>query len=123
MDYQQAQPVRQPSAISRWTDKITNSMLCNYFYIFFIIFAVWAGLALLGGIWIFISRSKMSIGMLISLIINVILSFGISGTTALFLYLICDRALMPAMRSGFADYEEEVNEEQIYEEEQIDGSQ
>ena len=39
-------------------------------------------------------------------IVNIILSFGISATTALFLYLICDRALKPAMMAaGFANYE------------------
>jgi hypothetical protein len=79
-------------------------MICNYFYIFFIIFAVWAGLSLLAGVWIFASRRSMSFGMLLGLIINIILSFGISATTALFLYLICDRALQPAMAAaGFED--------------------
>ena len=87
----------------QWANKISNSLICNYFYIFFVIFAVWAALALFGGLMIFASRSKMTFGMLIAVIINVLLSFGISATTALFLYLICDRALKPAM--GFADYE------------------
>lgn len=82
-------------------------MICNYFYVFFIIFAVWAGLSLLAGVWIFASRRSMSFGMLIALIINIILSFGISATTALFLYLICDRALKPAMvAAGFEDMED-----------------
>ena len=83
----------------RWTNNISNSMLCNYFYIFFVIFSVWAGLALFTGIWLFASSSKMSFGMLLGLLINIILSFGISATSALFLYLICERALKPAMKS------------------------
>jgi len=83
-------------------------MICNYFYVFFIIFAVWAGLSLLAGIWIFAARRSMSFGMLMALIINIILSFGISATTALFLYLICDRALKPAMFSaGFKNEDED----------------
>ena len=103
MDYQEAARVSSKGAPA-WTNKISNSMICNYFYVFFIIFAVWAGLSLLAGIWIFAARRSMSFGMLMALIINIILSFGISATTALFLYLICDRALKPAMYSaGFQD--------------------
>jgi hypothetical protein len=102
----------KPVQATRWTDKISNSLICNYFYVFFLIFAIWAVLALFGGLWIFASRSKMTFGMLIALIINVLLSFGISATTALGLYLICDRALKPVMRAvGFEDYEEEAYED------------
>jgi len=107
MDYQQAQRAPSSKGAPSWTNKISNSMICNYFYVFFIIFAVWAGLSLLAGVWIFASRRSMSFGMLIALIINIILSFGISATTALFLYLICDRALKPAMvAAGFEDMED-----------------
>ena len=86
------------SSVPSWTNKISNAMLCNYFYIFFLVFSVWAGLALFTGIWLFASSSKMSFGMLIGLLINIILSFGISATSALFLYLICERSLKPAMK-------------------------
>lgn len=77
-----------------WTNKISNNVLCGYFYVFFVIFSVWAGLSLLGGVWIF-ATTKMTIGVLIAVIFNVLLSFGISATSALFLYLICERALKP----------------------------
>ena len=77
-----------------WMDSISNEVVCGYFYIFFLVFSVWAGLSLLGGIWIFAS-SKMSAGQLVYIMFNIILSFGISATSALFLYLICDRALKP----------------------------
>jgi hypothetical protein len=76
------------------TDKIPNNVLCGYFYVFFVIFAVWAALALLGGIWVF-TTSKMTVGMMVSVLLNILLSFGISATSALFLYLICERALKP----------------------------
>ena len=99
MDYQEAARVSSKGAPA-WTNKISNAMICNYFYVFFIIFAVWAGLSLLAGVWIFAARRSMSFGMLMALIINIILSFGISATTALFLYLICDRALQPAMTAA-----------------------
>ena len=85
-----------------WTDSIANSTLCDYFYIFFVIFSVWAGLSLLAGIWVF-SSSKMTIGMLIAVIVNIILSFGISATSALFLYLICERALKPSLQRSSRD--------------------
>ena len=80
----------------QWTDKIPSNVVCNYFYVFFIIFAVWAAISLLGGVWIF-ATTKMSFGMLIGVIFNILLSFGISATSALFLYLICERALKPSM--------------------------
>ena len=95
-------------------------MICNYFYIFFLIFAVWAGLSLLAGVWVFASRRSMTFGMLIALIINIILSFGISATTALFMYLICDRALKPAMvAAGFEDMEHD-QEGTVQEEDEYD---
>jgi uncharacterized membrane protein YedE/YeeE len=79
----------------QWTDKISNTVVCNYFYVFFIIFAVWAAISLLGGVWIF-ATTKMSFAMLFGVTFNILLSFGISATSALFLYLICERALKPA---------------------------
>ena len=79
----------------QWTEKIPDNVICNYFYIFFVIFAVWAALSLLGGVWIF-ATTKMTLGMLVGIMFNIVLSFGISATSALFLYLICERALKPA---------------------------
>ena len=79
----------------QWTDKIPDSIICNYFYIFFVIFTVFAAISLIGGVWIFAS-TKLSFGVLISIIFNILLSFGISATSALFFYLICERALKPS---------------------------
>ena len=84
--------------VPEWTDVIADSAICGYFYVFFVIFSAWAGLSLLGGVWIF-ATSKMTVGTLVSVIFNIILSFGISATSALFLYLICERALKPGMKS------------------------
>ena len=82
----------------QWTDQIPDNLLCNYFYVFFVIFSVWAGLALLYGVWVF-TASKMTVGMMVAVLINILLSFGISATSALFLYLICERALKPSLQS------------------------
>jgi hypothetical protein len=85
-----------------WTNKISNNVLCGYFYVFFVIFSVWAGLSLLGGVWIF-ATTKMGFGMLLAVAFNILLSFGISATSALFLYLICERALKPYANPYVAD--------------------
>lgn len=84
-------------AAPQWTNKISDSVVCNYFYIFFVIFSVLAGINLIAGIWIF-TTSKMSGAMLAAIIFNILMSFGITGVAALFAYLICERALKPAMQ-------------------------
>jgi len=86
----------------QWTDSISDNVLCGYFYIFFIIFSVWAALSVLGGVYIY-ATSKLSFGVLLTIIFNIILSFGISATSALFLYLICERALKPASLQATAN--------------------
>lgn len=79
----------------QWSDAISDAVLCDFFYIFFVIFSIFAALSLLGGIYMFSTSAKMTAPMLFAGIFNIIMSFGISGTSALFLYLICDRALKP----------------------------
>lgn len=81
----------------KWTENISNNVLCNYFYIFFVVFSVWAAISLVGGIWVFAS-TKMPFGVLMAFALNLLLTFGISATTALFHYLICERALMPSRK-------------------------
>ena len=83
--------------MTSWTDNIPDNLLCNYFYVFFVIFAVWAAISLIGGVLIVV-KTKMSPMILISSAFNILLSFGISATSALFLYLICERALKPSMK-------------------------
>jgi uncharacterized membrane protein YedE/YeeE len=90
----------------KWTDKISSTVVCNYFYAFFLVFAVWAALSLLGGVWVF-ATTKMSFGMLIGVLFNILLSFGISATSALFLYLICERALKPSAASASAQSQQQ----------------
>ena len=80
-----------------WFDKIDSSIVCGYFYVFFVIFSVWAGLSLLAGVYVF-ATTKMPASMLVAVIFNILISFGISATSALFLYLICERALKPSIK-------------------------
>jgi energy-coupling factor transporter transmembrane protein EcfT len=88
-----------PHAKKQWTDKLANHVLCDYFYIFFVIFSVMAGISFIGGVYIF-TTTKMPFGQLMSVIFSILLSFGVYSITALFLYLICDRALP---KDGFQD--------------------
>ena len=81
--------------IAHQTDKIPNTVLCGYFYVFFLIFSAFAAVSLIAGIWVFTS-SKLPFGQLMMFLFHVLLSFGISATSALFLYLICERALKPS---------------------------
>lgn len=85
----------------KFTEKIADSTICSYFYIFFMIFSIWAALSLLSGIYVF-ATTKMAFSVLVGFIISILLSFGISATSALFLYLICERALKPAQRAAVA---------------------
>ena len=93
--YKKLYGINRKMSAPEWTDKIPSAVICNYFYVFFMIFAVWAAISLIGGVWIF-ATTKMTLGLLVAFIFNIILSFGISATSALFLYLICERALKPS---------------------------
>jgi hypothetical protein len=80
--------------MSSWTDKISNEVVCGYFYAFFLVFSVLGGLSILGGILLVVS-SKLNSGQLAFSLFHTFLSAGLSITSALFLYLICERALKP----------------------------
>ena len=82
----------------QWTDTIPNNILCGYYYVFFIIFSVWAAVSVIGGVWIY-ARSNLSFGLLAIFMFQIILTFGLAATNALFLHLICERALKPAAQA------------------------
>ena len=99
----------------QWSDAISDVVVCDFFYIFFIIFSVFAALSLLGGIYMFTMTNKMSLPTLVAVIFNTVMTFGISCTSALFLYLICDRALKPNYEGyveHYADKKEEMQSRQ-----------
>lgn len=102
----------EPQRKQQWSDAISDVVLCDYFYIFFVIFSVFAALSLLGGIYMFTMTNKMSLPTLIAVIFNTIMTFGISCTSALFLYLICDRALKPNYESYVDNFEDKKEEMQ-----------
>ena len=97
------QQPQQPQPKPQWTDAISNVVVCDFYYIFFVIFAIFAAISVLGGIYIF-ATTKMPFSQLIGVFFNIILTGGLSATSALFIYLICDRSLQPKY-DGFTDAE------------------
>ena len=56
---------------------------------------IWGIIGLIGTIWLY-ATTPMKGSTLVGLLFNLIITSGISITTALFHYLICDRALNPS---------------------------
>jgi hypothetical protein len=76
-----------------WTKQISSEQVCTFFYAFAIINAVIGLLGLGLGLWnIFVS--KMPIYLVTPMLIQVVITSAIAFTSALFHYLICQRALL-----------------------------
>lgn len=82
----------------QWTDPIADTTLCGYFYVFFVIYSVLAALAVVGAVYM-LATTKITGGLVGIVLFSKLISIGILGTTALFLYLICERALKPAAKA------------------------
>lgn len=78
---------------------ISSNVVCNYFYFFFVAYAVLAAVTVLGmiGVLAFLRLPKP---MLIASGFQGLLVLALAATTALFHYLICDRALLAAAAAG-----------------------
>ena len=76
-----------------WTRKIPSSSICNFFYAFFVIYAIFFIVSIISTIGIF-SVSKKLGGAGIALGIQSLIITALGGTAMLFYYLICDRALL-----------------------------
>lgn len=76
-----------------WTKNISSETVCNFFYAFFVIYAVFAALTLTGTIGV-LSLLKLPKGLMVAQGLYGLLMFGLAATAALFHYLICDRALL-----------------------------
>lgn len=76
-----------------WMKQISSSFICDWFYVFFIIYASLFSLAFLVLIWLMLTIKKGGISLL-----GQVVYVGVMGvfasTTVLFYYLICDRALL-----------------------------
>ncbi len=71
---------------------IPSSWVCNFFYAFFIVYAVFAVLIFFSFIGLFFMNLPK--GQLFAAAIQSLLMLGIATTTALFHYLVCSRALL-----------------------------
>jgi len=76
-----------------WTKQISSEQVCTFFYAFAIIHITIATIAFIVAILIFL-KSKSSFIVILPNVIGLIISGAISFTTALFHYLICQRALL-----------------------------
>ena len=93
-----------------WMQKISNSTVCNFFYFFFVLYAVFALLALALTIGTFFTAKKLGAAG-IAMGLQSVLTFGIATAFMAFYYMICDRALLPLAAEkphesfiGYKDY-------------------
>lgn len=77
----------------QWMRQIPNLMICNFFYVFFVVYAVIFALSLLFTIGVFSYSKKMG-KMGVAMGIQALLTTFLGGVIMLFYYLICDRALL-----------------------------
>jgi hypothetical protein len=76
-----------------WTRKISNPMICNFFFGFYVFYAILFVLSLMFTIGLFrYSKSMGKMGPFAAF--NALISTALAGTIMMFFYLICDRALI-----------------------------
>jgi hypothetical protein len=83
---------------ANWMKAIPSSTICNFFYIFFVLYAVILALAVLGFVGIAVSpklSKALSVPNSLGLAIGVLLA----GTQMLFFYLICSRSLLEVTKT------------------------
>ena len=87
---------------ANWMKAIPSSTICNFFYFFFVLYAIILALSVLGFIGIAVSprlSKALSVPNSLGLAVGVLLA----GTQMLFFYLICSRSLLEVTktREGF----------------------
>lgn len=78
-----------------WTKAISNATVCNFYYAFFVFYAVVSILVVVSTITM-LASVKLPMGMMVMSGIQSLLVFALATASALFHYLVCDRALKPA---------------------------
>jgi hypothetical protein len=74
-----------------WTNSIPSWLICDWYYALFILNV--ALLIILGSVFLFASKNKLSGGRLNTLIVSILFS----SVSTLFFYLMCDRSLKPVI--------------------------
>lgn len=90
-----------------WMKKFSNTTVCNFFYVWFVVYAVLAALALLITVGTFISIKKLDFAG-VMIILQPLITLLIATSFMMFYYIICDRSLMSkvsetVVQEGFAE--------------------
>ena len=81
-----------------WTKKIPSTAICNFYYAFFVAYAIIGAIALVGLV-VAVFTLKASKGLLAMMVFQNLIVIALSVVLALFQYLVCDRALIaPAVQ-------------------------
>ena len=86
-----------------WMKAIPSASICNFFYFFFVVYAVILALAVLGFVGIAVSP-KLSKALSVPNSLGLTVGVLVAGTQMLFFYLICSRSLLevkPTTKEGF----------------------
>lgn len=79
-----------------FSDKIPSSLVCDWFYSFFIVYVVLTGLIFLALLYVLFFTKASFIKTLFSMrFFTALLGLVFSGTNTLFFYVICKRSLKP----------------------------
>jgi glucan phosphoethanolaminetransferase (alkaline phosphatase superfamily) len=85
-----------------WMKKFSNTTVCNFFYVFFVIYAVFSLLALVLAVGTFISVKKLDFAG-VMFILQPVLLLLLSTTFMMFYYIICDRTLLAKVSETMVD--------------------
>ena len=85
-----------------WMKKFSNTTVCNFFYVFFVIYAVFSLLALLLAVGTFMSVKKLDFAG-VMFILQPVLILLLSTTFMMFYYIICDRTLLAKVSETMVD--------------------
>jgi len=82
--------------------KFSNTTVCNFFYVWFVVYAVFSLLALVLAVGTFMSVKKLDFAS-VMFILQPVLMLLLGTTFMMFYYIICDRALMAKVSESVVD--------------------
>ena len=85
-----------------WMKKFSNMTVCNFFYVWFIVYAVFALLALVLAVGTFMSVKKLDFAG-VMFILQPVLMLLLATTFMMFYYIICDRSLLSKVSESVVD--------------------
>jgi len=82
--------------------KFSNTTVCNFFYVWFVVYAVFSLLALVLAVGTFMSVKKLDFAS-VMFILQPVLMLLLGTTFMMFYYIICDRTLMAKVSESVVD--------------------